>query len=202
MSSSRSDASITYSAKLTLEQAEELGSRPISELYGLEPLARPPSPLARQHTPTSRRRIGPRRCFVYPEPLLGTQENWNGTLTAQDATGRQRSWMNAMADDDLGTDILQRLEPVIARRAPKVAVVLVKLTVTPEPGDQAYVVVGVGEVKRNVALYASEKGNALPWLVLSRVCCRPAPSGRASSCCYSGGMATAGEFSITACRAL
>ena len=39
-----------YSAKLTLEQAKELGSRPISELYGLEPLARPPSPLARQHS--------------------------------------------------------------------------------------------------------------------------------------------------------
>ena len=38
-----------YSAKLTLEQAEELGSRPISELCGLEPIARPRVPLARQH---------------------------------------------------------------------------------------------------------------------------------------------------------
>ena len=66
-----------------------------------------------------------------------------------------------MADDDLGTDILQRLEPVIARRAPEVVVVLVKLTVTPEPGDHAYVVVGIGEVKRNVALYASEKGERI-----------------------------------------
>jgi len=63
-----------------------------------------------------------------------------------------------MADDDLSTDILRRLEPVIARRVPEVAEVLVSLTVTPEPGDQAYVVVGIGEVKRNVALYASEKG--------------------------------------------
>ena len=40
-----------------------------------------------------------------------------------------------MADDDLSTDILRRLEPVIARRVPEVAEVLVSLTVTPErPG--------------------------------------------------------------------
>ena len=38
----------TSSAKLTLEQAEELGSRPISE-FEIEPLSR-------QHRPASRRR--------------------------------------------------------------------------------------------------------------------------------------------------
>ena len=108
-----------------------------------------------------------------------------------------------MADDDLGTDILQRLEPVIARRAPKVAVVLVKLTVTPEPGDQAYVVVGVGEVKRNVALYASEKGEriALAGAVASLL---PPGTVRASFELRLLGRdgATAAKFSITACRAL
>ena len=63
-----------------------------------------------------------------------------------------------MADDDLSTDILRRLEPVIARRAPEVAEVLVSLTVTPEGATRPMSWCGIGEVKRNVALYASEKG--------------------------------------------
>jgi hypothetical protein len=66
-----------------------------------------------------------------------------------------------MTDDELSTDILRRLEVVIARRAPKVAFVLVKLTVTPEKGDQAYGVAGIGKVSGNVVLFASEKAERI-----------------------------------------
>ena len=82
--------------------------------------------------------------------------------------------------------MLRRLEPVIARRAPEVTVVIVKLTVTPEAGDNVYVVAGIGKVNGNVALYAREKRErtVLAGAVASLL--PPGTVGRASSCCYPG----------------